>query len=127
MAETESVEIWKTHDFNGKYKSAPTPPGETIFSGMCLRQSLFKAGIFTDLPAWTRDADVPGICADLELPVVTGGQATIKVDHHYIVGYVVDQKQAKAVGHFEYVTQPEVRIKQLDPKDIFAIIEIPNH
>lgn len=49
----QPMTTWKNYEFNGKYQSV-IPEGETRFSGPCFRNALFEAGIFTDLPHWTR-------------------------------------------------------------------------
>lgn len=124
MNEFGGINVWKEHRFNGKYKSY-VPPGENSYSGPCLRNSLFQAGIYTDLPHWTRREDVEAICGDLGLKCFSGAgtPVTLNKKGKYIIGYIVDRE--KRVGHFEYTTDIEKTLKHIDQRNTFAFIKIP--
>jgi hypothetical protein len=121
MGERGRIEIWKEYEFKGKYPSV-VPPGESKFSGPCLRNRLLEAGIFTDLPHWTRSEDTKAICDDLGLRCHTRGSASFPKNGEYIIG----RYEGPDKGHFERTTNLEETLKSLGPDDIFAIIEIPS-
>ncbi|MBI5151770.1 MAG: hypothetical protein HZA34_04340 [Candidatus Pacebacteria bacterium] len=121
--------IWKEHNFSKKYESV-IPDGETPYSGPCLRNALFQAGVFTDLPHWTRAEDIESICQELNFPCFTGEgkKITLSKKGRYVVGYIVDHSNSNLrIGHYEYTTDIQSLLKQVAPKNVFVYIEIPKH
>lgn len=130
MPETcQSPTIWKEHSFNGKYIQT-IPEGETNLTGPCLRNALFQAGIFTDLPHWTRGEDIESICGELGLICMTGEgkKVTLSKKAKYVVGFVTDgASPSLRLGHYEYTEDIQSFLKRVNAKSVFAYIEIPNH
>lgn len=125
----KSLAIWKEYEFNGKYGSV-VPEGESSLTGPCLRNALFQAGIFTDLPHWTRGEDIESICRDLGLTCLTGEgkKVTLSKKAKYVVGFVTGgTNPSLRVGHYEYTENIQSFLKRVNAKNVFAYIEIPNH
>jgi len=120
----------KDHEFGEGRFSTLIPEGETKYSGPCLRNALFQAGIFTDIPPWVDKKHVPEICAELGLKLHAldgGGEVRVPREGKYIVLEVVDASRKPPIAHYsltENIGEAITRIGQ-EGHEIIQIIELP--
>ncbi len=105
------------------------PEGHSEESGYCFRDALEMAGYDVELPSWVHVDDVPIICEELGLEYLIGQGKTFTLprEQPLIIGHTVQQGKnqgEKRMGHWTYTEKPENTLREIESKDIFALIPI---